>query len=89
MIVSEWVAVYADDSRCGRGAHMCEKKVRVDMPAEMAQIAVRPGRPYFVIETRLGMFAVPAKAKAVTIRTGRRLKRIRLCVTSECEGSVT
>src|SRR4051794_17166665 len=61
--------------RAGGGAHMGEEQMRARMPAEIAEIFVRPGRACFTIKTRLRMLAVPAETEAVAIRAGRRLER--------------
>ncbi len=68
----EGVAVRPRDRRPGRGPYMGEVQVRADVPAEIAQVLVGPGRADLPVKARLGMLAVPAHAEAVAVgRRGR------------------
>src|ERR1700676_5252687 len=55
---------------------MGEEQVRLQVPAEVAQVLVRPGRPDLAVEPRLRMGAVPAQPKTVAVDAGGRLERV-------------
>src|SRR5579871_5544648 len=59
----ERMAVRARDRRPGRGAHMGEIEVGMDVAAQVAQVLVRPGRPHLAIEPGFRMLAVPSEPK--------------------------
>jgi hypothetical protein len=77
LATSKGMAIDAGDRRAGRGTDMGEEQVRLQVPAQVAQVLVRPGRPDLAIEARLGVIAaVPAKAEAVAVDAGGRLKGV-------------
>ena len=63
-------------ARAGRGADMGEEQMRLQMPAQVAEVLVRPGRPDLAIKPRLRMLAVPAQAEAVAVDAGGRFERL-------------
>src|SRR5580693_2543784 len=69
----EGMAVRPRRRRRGRGPHMGEEKMRMDMPAEVLEILVGPGRPHLAIEPRLVVPGIPAEAEAVALRRAERL----------------
>src|SRR3954469_5566926 len=69
------MAVRPRDRRAGGGADMGEEQVGADMPAEIAQILVRPRRPHLTVEAGLRVLAVPAHAEAIAVGAGGRFER--------------
>src|ERR1700691_5181619 len=49
--------------------------MRLQMPAQVAEILVRPSGPDLAIESRLGVMTVPAKSEAVAIGARSRFER--------------
>src|SRR5262249_53951220 len=71
----ERVAVGSRGRRRGSGAHVGEEQVRTDVPAEVAQVLVRPGRANLAIEAGFRVLAVPAEAETVAVGGGGRFER--------------
>ncbi len=61
------VAVAAAGGAAGRGAHMRQEQARPHLPAQIAQVGVRPGRQDVAVKPRLRPLAVPGHPEAVAI----------------------
>ena len=66
--VAERVAVRLLHRRAGRGPDVREDERRGDVPRQLAQVAVVPGRLDAAEDARRLLLAVPADAEAVAVR---------------------
>jgi hypothetical protein len=66
-----------------------EEQVRPDVPAQIAQVLVGPGRPYLPVKARFRMITVPAQPNPSPFVPAVVSRAWMLCEISECEGSVT
>src|SRR4051812_5659556 len=71
------MAILARDRRACSRSHMCEEKVRAQMPAKVTEILIRPSRAKFPVKARLRVLSVPPEPKTIAVRGSCRLQRMK------------
>src|SRR3982074_1292608 len=74
MTACKRVAVLPGDRGTSCRADVGEEKVRMQMPAQISQVLVRPSRTGFMVKAGLRVSAVPAQPKTVAIGFGGRFQ---------------
>src|SRR5271157_4363116 len=75
-IIGKGMAIQVGDGRRGRRPRMREEKMRANVTAQMAQVLIRPGGPYFMVKPRLLILAIPAQAEPIAVDAGGGFERV-------------